>query len=117
MTQLRKGADAAETALAGLVQQRQADETAFKEQMASPDGELTGDAYDAMLAGHLAQRQSHAIDRATLEAMSESARRKAALGEQLFAAEQAPASYHPYSLVESSSSPPSRCPLVITPIV
>ena len=95
MTQLRKGADAAETALAGLVQQRQADETAFKEQMASPDGELTGDAYDAMLAGHLAQRQSHAIDRATLEAMSESARRKAALGEQLFAAEQASASYRP----------------------
>ena len=36
----------------------------------------------------MAQRQSHAIDRATLEAMSESARLKAALGEQLFAAEQ-----------------------------
>lgn len=88
VTQLRKGADAAESALKELVQQRQADEAAFKEQMASPDGELTGDAYDALLAVHLAQRQSHAVDRATLEAMRESARLKAALGEQLFAAEQ-----------------------------
>ena len=54
----------------------QADEAAFKEQIASPDGELTGEAYDALLAVHLAQRQSHAVDRAALVAMSESARLK-----------------------------------------
>ena len=73
----------------------QADEAAFKEQIASPDGELTGEAYDALLAVHLAQRQSHAVDRAALVAMSESARLKAALGEQLFAAEEVPARCHP----------------------
>ena len=95
MSDLRKAADAAETALAELVKQGQADEAAFKEQIASPDGELTGEAYDALLAVHLAQRQSHAVDRAALLALSESARLKAALGEQLFAAEEVPASYHP----------------------
>ena len=56
MSDLRKAADAAETALAELVKQGQADEAAFKEQIASPDGELTGEAYDALLAVHLAQR-------------------------------------------------------------
>ena len=88
MSDLRKAADAAETALAELVKQGQADEAAFKEQIASPDGALTGEAYDALLAVHLAQRQSHAVDRAALLALSESARLKAALGEQLFAAEE-----------------------------
>ena len=43
MSDLRKAADAAETALAELVKQGQADEAAFKEQIASPDGEITPD--------------------------------------------------------------------------
>lgn len=43
MSDLRTAADAAETALAELVKQGQADEAAFKEQIASPDGEISPD--------------------------------------------------------------------------
>ena len=87
VTRLRQAADEAEAALAQLVQQRQVEEAAFKEEMAQEN--LTGDRYDAMLAGHLQQRQGHAARLGAATAACEDARRKAALAEQLFTAEQA----------------------------